>query len=318
MSYAFDPEIQPWVSMIPPLDISDLDAARAMVKNMTAAAPPFLLPAGLNREERSIPGTDGNPDVPVLIFSPVECVNNPAMIYLHGGGFVMGDAEGDQALPAEIALATSAVVISVDYRIAPEHPFPAGLHDGFTALKWAAENAAELGVDASRIAVGGVSAGAGLAAGIALLARDQGGPQLCFQMLDIPELDDTLSTPSMQQFTDTPLWNLSNGVISWESYLGEHDGAVSPYAAPARATDLRGLPPAYVSVCEFDPLRDEGINYAQRLMQACVPTELHAFPGTFHGSGGAVRMAAVSQRMRAELLEATRRGLGASIKAVTA
>lgn len=318
MSYAFDPELQPWVSMIPKLDISDLDTARATVKTMTDAGPPFMLPAGLTRAERTVPGLDESPDVPVLVFSGAEVGNNPAMVYLHGGGFVLGDAAGDQTLPAEIAMETGAVVVSVDYRIAPEHPFPAALHDGFAVLKWVAENAEELGVDVNRIAIGGVSAGAGIAAGIALLARDQSGPQLCFQMLDIPELDDTLSTPSMQEFTDTPLWNLPNGVVSWKSYLGEHIGDVSPYAAPARAADLTGLPPAYVSVCEFDPLRDEGIHYAQRLMQAGVPTELHAFPGTFHGSGGAVPMAAVSQRMRAELLEATRRGLGASMKTVTA
>lgn len=318
MSYAFDPEIQPWVSMIPQLDISDLDSARATVKTMAAAGPPFMLPAGLGREELNVPGLDSDPDIPVLVFAPIDGreTNRPAMVYLHGGGFVLGDAAGDQTVPAEIALAAGAVVVSVDYRIAPEHPFPAALHDGFAVLKWLAANAADLQVDPTRIAIGGVSAGAGIAAGVALFARDQGGPQICFQMLDIPELDDTLSTQSMQQFTDTPLWNLPNGVVSWKSYLGGQEA--SPYAAPARSSDLAGLPPAYVSVCEFDPLRDEGINYAQRLMQAGVPTELHSFPGTFHGSGGAVPMAAVSQRMRTELLEATCRGLSASLKAVTA
>jgi acetyl esterase/lipase len=141
----------------------------------------------------------------------------------------------------------------------------------------------------------GQSAGGGLAAALSLLARDRGGPSLCFQYLGIPELDDRLETPSMQQFVDTPMWNRPNAVLSWRYYLGhDADGEVSPYAAPARAADLSGLPPAYVSTMEFDPLRDEGILYALGLLQAGVTVDLHQYPGTFHGSA-MVPTAAVSR-----------------------
>jgi acetyl esterase/lipase len=208
-----------------------------------------------------------------------------------------------------VAGEVGAVVVSVDYRLAPEHPFPAGVEDCYAALAWLAAHAAELGVDPARIAVAGQSAGGGLAAATALLARDRGGPALCFQLLEIPELDDRLDTPSMRAFTDTPLWNRPNAVWSWKHYLGaSHAGEPSAYAAPARAKDLAGLPPAYVSTMEFDPLRDEGILYALRLLQAGVPVELHSYPGTFHGSA-LLPGAKVSQRGAREVMEALRHAL---------
>ena len=150
---------------------------------------------------------------------------------------------------------------------------------------WTAANASELGIDPDRIAIAGQSAGGGLAAATTLLVRDRGGPKLCFQLLEIPELDDRLETPSMRAFTDTPLWNRPNAEWSWHHYLGPaHGGDVSAYAAPSRAKDLSDLPPAYVSTMEFDPLRDEGILYAMGLLQAGVSVELHSYAGTFHGS----------------------------------
>ncbi|MTD54334.1 alpha/beta hydrolase [Amycolatopsis pithecellobii] len=311
MGYGFDPELQPWIPMLPALDVRDLSAARTLMASAGESSAPYVLPDGVTMETTTVPGPAGEPDVPVLIFSPGSGPSRPAMVYLHGGGFVLGDANGDQELPATLAAGTGAVVVSVDYRLAPEHPFPAPIEDCYAVLQWVAGQAGELGIDPGRIGIGGVSAGGGLAAGTALLARDRGGPALCFQLLDIPELDDRLESASMQQFADTPLWNLPNAIESWRHYLGEPaaDGEVSPYAAPARATDLSGVPPAYVSVCEFDPLRDEGIAYAQRLVQHGVATELHLYPGTFHGSRGLVPGASLSQRMHAELIDAARRGL---------
>jgi acetyl esterase len=314
VTYAYDPDLQPWISMLPALDVSDVDAARELLRSVRVQQAPVELPAGVSLERRSVPGPDGAPDVPVLIYTPESAdADLPAVLYIHGGGFVVGDADSDMVLPAQLAAEVGALVVSVDYRLAPEHPFPAPVEDCFAALQWTAKNAGTLRIDPARIAVGGVSAGAGLAAAVALMARDRGGPELFFQMLDIPELDDRLETPSMRAFADTPLWNLPNAVQSWRHYLGprDEDQPVSPYAAPARATDLVGLPPAYVSVCAFDPLRDEGIAYAQRLAQDGVPTELHLFPGTFHGSSGSVPLARVSLRMRAELVDAVRRGLKA-------
>jgi acetyl esterase/lipase len=236
----------------------------------------------------------------------------PAAIYdVHGGGFLLGSIDMFDAHNLRLARELGVVVVTVDYRLAPEHPYPAPLEDCYAGLVWTAKNADALGIDPSRIAIHGESAGGGLCAGLALLARDRGGPSIAFQYLGVPELDDRLDTPSMQAFTDTPIWNRPNAVVSWDAYLGAGKRGtpdVPIYAAPARATDLTDLPPAYVSVMEFDPLRDEGIAYAQGLMHAGVSVELHAFPGTFHGSA-MVEQAAVSRREADEALVVLRRGL---------
>ena len=219
------------------------------------------------------------------------------MLLIHGGGFVLGSVEGEHARAATTAIHTGAVVVSVEYRLAPEHPFPAGLHDCYSALVFLARSAGDLGVDGARVALVGSSAGGGLAAATALLARDRGGPGVCFQMLHIPELDDRLDTPSMREFVDSPMWNRPLAEQSWRAYLGAGRRPRCRLALrrPARATELSGLPPAYISTAENDPLRDEGILYGLRLLQAGVSVELHQFPGTYHGSAIAAS-AAVTQR----------------------
>lgn len=298
MTYAYDSELAPVVAMLPQLDISDVPAARAAMLAMREQLPPFAKPDTITIHKQTVPGPPGDPDLEVTILrARALATRPPALYWIHGGGFVLGDVDGDLVTPSQIADELSAIVVSVEYRLAPEHPFPAPVEDCYAGLVWMSGHAGELGFDPRKLAIGGVSAGGGLAAAVALLTRDRGGPSLCFQVLDIPELDDRLSTPSMKQFTDTPLWNHRNAILSWEAYLGPDHGETSPYAAPARATDLSGLPPAYVVTCEFDPLRDEGIEYAHRLMQAGVPTELHHYPGTFHGSSGAGSGTAISDRM---------------------
>ena len=204
-----------------------------------------------------------------------------------------------------------AVVATVEYRLAPEHPFPAGVEDCYAALRWLHDHAAELGVDPDRIAVGGQSAGGGLTAATVLLARDRGGPAVCFQFLGIPELDHRLETTSMRTFVDTPMWH--RGARDQE--LGDVPRRASTTARSRRTRHRRspptcsGLPPAYVTTMEFDPLRDEGILYALRLMEAGVSVELHSYPGTFHGSA-LIPTAAVSRRVTDEMFLALRRGLG--------
>jgi acetyl esterase/lipase len=307
-----DPELTGILDLLPPIDLRDPPAARAAFSDLVAGMRSEI--AGietLDIEDRLVPGWEGNPDVGVRVYRPKESAGPvPGVLLIHGGGFIIGSVEAEHAGAAMTALQTGAVVVSVEYRLAPEHPFPAGLHDCYSALVFLAGTAGDLGVDPERLALYGASAGGGLAAATALLARDLGGPSLCFQMLHIPELDDRLETPSMRTFVDSPLWNRPLAELSWKAYLGAGaDRAdVSPYAAPARATDLSGLPPAYISTAENDPLRDEGILYGLRLLQAGVSVELHQFPGTFHGST-LVTSAAISRRAQHESGVALRRAL---------
>jgi acetyl esterase/lipase len=309
-AYALDPELAAVLPMMPVVGVHDLPAARVGFAELMAGMPAPDT-TGVLIEDRTVPGHDGDPEVPIRVYRP-ERPTAPAAVYdVHGGGFILGDLRTDHARNVELARELGVVVVSVDYRLAPETPFPGPLHDVYAGLVWLAEHADELGVDPRRIALHGQSAGGGLCAGLALLARDRGGPHIAFQYLGIPELDDRLTTPSMTAFTDTPVWNRPNAVVSWNAYLGEGvpgtDG-VSPYAAPARATDLAGLPPAYVSVMHFDPLRDEGIAYALAMLAAGVTVELHLFPGTFHGSTLA-QHAAISRREITEGMAVLRQAL---------
>lgn len=294
-----DPELAPILAVLPDLTraMDDVPAARAMLETM--------IPRGPMPGEDALDITDEQAgDVPLRIYRPRDARGPlPGVLYLHGGGYCLGSVDAEHGGAVQLASALGVVVVSVEYRLAPEHPYPAGLEDCYTGLEFLAGLA---GVDAARLAVHGQSAGGGLAAAVALLARDRGGPALVFQSLGIPAVDDRLDTPSMRTFVGTPMWSRPQAIRSWEYYLGGRpaDG----YAAPARATDLSGLPPAYVTTMELDPLRDEGIAYAARMLAAGVSVELHSFPGTFHGSA-VVPTAAVSKRMTAELFGALRRGL---------
>jgi acetyl esterase len=308
-----DPELQGIVELMPVFDLSDPVAARASFEEILATIVTEIPGVEtLEIEDRLVPGWEGDPEVTVRIYRPRQAAGpGPGILMIHGGGFMIGSVDSEHAGGAMLAIAVGAVVVSVDYRLAPEHPFPAALHDCYSALRYMAGEADALGIDPDRIAVSGGSAGGGLAAATTLLARDLGGPALCFQMLHIPELDDRLETPSMRRFVDSPLWNQPLAVQSWRAYLGELSGRddIPALAAPSRADDLSGLPSAYVSTAENDPLRDEGIDYAQRLLQAGVSVELHQFPGTFHGSA-LVTTAAISKRAQAESVVVLRRALG--------
>jgi acetyl esterase len=311
MPYAFDPELAAFVDSIPPTDITDLAGARAGLAGMLEPLNADVDTSGLRIVDHDVPGPGGASPVLVRVYcpdAPAPIGGRPALLDIHGGGFVLGDITMQHGIAAIVARELGALVAVVEYRLAPEHPFPAGVEDCYAALRWLHDEASTLGVDTARVAVGGQSAGGGLAAAVALLARDRGGPPLCFQVLGIPELDHRLETTSMRTFVDTPLWHRPNAVLSWRYYLGPDAGEVSPYASPAIAEDLRGLPPAYVTAMEFDPLRDEGILYALRLLEAGVPVELHTFPGTFHGSGAMV-WAGVSRRGAEEQLGVLRRAL---------
>jgi acetyl esterase/lipase len=197
------------------------------------------------------------------------------------------------------ASAFKCLVASVEYRLAPEHPFPAPMDDCYAGLSWVADNASELGADAARLVVAGASAGGGLAAGLALMARDRGGPAIAYQQLVFPMLDHRNETPSSHMIDDARVWSRPANLTAWSAYLGDADrDSVSPYASPTMADDLSGLPPAYINVGEFDMFLDEDVAYAQALQRAGVAVELHVYPGAFHGSSGFVVDAPVSVRWR--------------------
>ncbi len=316
MSYNYDPELQSLLEFLPDtsLGLSDPVTARTGFLELIALLNADIDRRGIAIENRHVPGPAAAPDVPVRIYSP-EGLDHavPGILHIHGGGFVIGDLDSELGSCVALCRTLGVVVVSVDYRLAPETPYPGPLEDCYAALNWMSSNSAQLKIDPARLAVFGQSAGGGLSAATALLARDRGGPAICFQYLGIPELDDRLQTPSMQRFVDTPMWNRPNAVLSWDYYLGDEyqRGAddVPYHAAPARAEDLAGLPPAYVSTMEFDPLRDEGVEYALKLMRAGVATELHSFPGTFHGSS-LFATAWISRRESTEMFAVLRRALG--------
>ncbi|TSD49890.1 alpha/beta hydrolase [Rhodococcus sp. KBS0724] len=309
-----DPELAVALTMLPKVDFTDLPGTRATYDALIGATLAGLSYDGVTLRELSAPGLDGDPEVTIRFFTPDNTTGPiPVLLWMHGGGFGVGTAEGCDPFCIQVARELGFAVANVEYRLAPETPFPGPLNDCYAALTYVHAHAEELGIDPSRIAVGGQSAGGGLAAGTVLKARDEGIVPVAFQFLEVPALDDRLTSTSMTDFVDTPNWHRPNAILSWQFYLGEsysgpEDPNVSIYAAPARATDLSNLPPAYVCTMELDPLRDEGIEYAVRLLQAGVSVELHSFPGTFHGSS-LVATAEVSKRGAAEALTALQRGL---------
>ncbi len=305
-----DGEIMAALSQIPDELIAligaDPPAARAAFVPLMEQMASMLPPTDVIVTETSFAGPDG--DVKLFIYQPVNEAPRPGLLWIHGGGYVLG--EGNDASVIPFAEHAGCTVVSVDYRLAPEHPFPAGPEDCYAALLWMVENAAELGIDPDRIAIGGASAGGGMAAGVALMNRDRLGPDLKLQLLLYPMIDDTHDTPSGHWVQHPKVWNREVSLKAWQMYLGEgHQGEVSPYAAAARAADLSDLPPAYICVGQADLFRDENIAYAGRLMAAGVPTELAVYPGMPHGGEAFNPMAAVSQQMRSGYYEALKRAL---------
>jgi len=284
--------------------------AREVGESVLAEVPPS---DRVLREDRTAPGPNG--DVRVRTYRPADAAGAlPCLIWFHGGGMVFGLPEQDELGSDAYAEQVPCVVASVDYRLAPEHPHPAPVEDCYAALTWVAENADELGVDPARIAVGGASAGGCLATAVALMARDRGGPAPAFQLLVYPMLDDRCDTPSMSEFPDNLTWTREHTRAGWDALLGGRSGGddVDQYAAPARAPDLTGLPPALIQVGELEVFRDEDIDYATRLIRAGVPTQLHIYPRAYHSVDFLMPMAGTSVRMSEERLEALRAALHSS------
>lgn len=299
-----DPELRPLLELMPQREIDDstLEELRA--------APRAMFPVSETKtsiERRAVPGHDDAPPVEITIYRPERAGSlRPCILHIHGGGYIVGEAADLEHLHRPWVEELGCVVVSVDYRLAPETIFPGAVEDCHAALVWVAANAGPLGIDRGRIGVLGESAGGGLAAALALLARDRAEVSLAFQHLIYPMLDDrTGIDPDPHPYTGRYGWTAANNRFGWKCLLGREPGGddVSPYAAPARADDLSGLPPTYISTASLDLFVEENLEYARRLMRAGVPTELHVYPGAFHGfdllSDGLLATRALSDRKNA-------------------
>lgn len=295
--------------------IPDIVTRRGAVEQMLAA---LEIPDNPNvtKEDRVVAGPPGAPDVALRIYRPKNANKTlPGIYYIHGGGMVLGSVEGEDATASRLCDQVGAVVVSVEYRLAPECPHPAPSEDCYAGLVWMAQNADDLGFSTDRLAIYGGSAGGGLAVATALLARDRSGPSLAFMMPIYPMIDDRNVTASSHEVTGVGIWDRSANEEAWQWYLGGKD--IDQYAAPARATDLAGLPPAFIDVGTVDLFRDEDIEFAQRLMAAGVPCELHVHPGAYHASETFAPDAVLTRRIWALRIDALVRALSREEAALT-
>ncbi len=306
----FDPELAAALEMIkdlvsPGFTPDEIDAVRQGPGVQLLAEPDLTMDGHFKVEDRTVPGPEGAPEISLLICRPTAPelvgVPQPVVYHVHGGGMILGTNRFGVDGPLAWAKELGAVVVSVEYRLAPEHPHPAPVEDVYAGLVWTAEHAAEIGGDPERIVIAGASAGGGLSAALALLTRDRKGPQPIGQLLMCPMLDDRNDSVSSHQMAGLGVWDRTANETGWGALLGEARGGpdVSAYAAPARAEDLSGLPPAFLDVGSAETFRDEVVAYASRLWQAGGVAELHVWPGGFHGFDGFAPQAALSQTARA-------------------
>lgn len=312
-----DPELAPMLDLFPSIQLTAemLPQMRAILaEQQTQQQAQVPAPPDIDVTEYSVPGPQGAPEVPVIVSIPKQAKRPmPALLWIHGGGYVLGSAKTDQPQAMKIASQVGCAVVSVEYRLAPETPFPGPVEDCYAALKWLFAQADTLGVD-DRIAIGGASAGGGLAAGLGLLTRDRGEVPLVFELLIYPMIDDrTVSTPEPHPYTGEFIWTADANRFGWEALLGQEPGSpgVSPYAAAARAESVAGLPATYLCVGSLDLFLEEDMEYARRLIRAGVPTELHVYPAAYHGFNMAVE-AQVTQAFERDYMNALRRALSST------
>ena len=281
----------------PPLETQEPAEARALRASRPRPAGPDVAAV----EDLSVPGPDGA--IPIRVFTPAGRGPFPVLVWFHAGGWVLGNIEMSDATCRHLTHEAGCVVVSVEYRLAPEAKFPAAPEDCYAATRWVAESGDRIDVDATRIAVGGDSAGGNLAAVVAQMCRDRGGPSLAHQLLVYPVVERNLETPSYRENKEGYLLSMAMMEWFWGHYLRDQSEADEPYVAPIKAKDLSGLPAAHVITAQFDPLRDEGESYAQRLMEAGVPTRCERYDGMIHGFFG---MAAVVDKAKTAIAEASK------------
>jgi acetyl esterase/lipase len=283
-----DPDLRPGIDLIPTLEVDEglLSRARALGEEFQVPAESYARP-DVVVETRHVPGPAGAPDVRVIFYRSTSATGqSPALVYIHGGGFVFGTVEADGPIATQLAADLNCVVVTVDYRLAPETRAPGSAEDCYAVLKWILDNAPTERVDPARVALWGPSAGGGLAAAVGLMARDRGGPPICFQMLIYPMLDDrTAARTDVPPHLGRYVWTNELNAFGWQALLGVPPGSpeVPAYSVPARSVDLAGLPPTYIGTAGLDLFVEENLEFARRLIVAGVPTEVHVTPGAYHG-----------------------------------
>ena len=305
-----DPELRLLYRAIPD-PLFDLENTPLSLIRTFTSVPSLRPPEGLAIDDIEITTEDGY-DLSLRIYRPDSLGRGAAAIYtIHAGGLVLGTVSQEDSRNIALATRLNALVVAPRYRLAPEYPYPTPLDDCYRGLTWLADSALELGIDKTRIAISGQSAGGGLAAAVALRARDNDGPAIRFQVLHYPMLDDRNTTQSSFTMANSKMWGRKANLWAWNAYLAglSGDQDIPHYAAPGRATDLRNLPPTYIAVGTLDLFLDESIHYARALMTAGVATELHLYSGAFHAVD-LIPGSALSKRWRDDDVEALRRGLG--------
>ena len=300
----FDPELEAALSalagMIPPTITPEMIAPMREAP-MLSVTEEILLEAGIEARDVTIAGHEGDEIIVTVLQAIGRTGTGPGIYHTHGGGMIIGDRWTGAAALFDWIVQYNAVAVSVEYRLAPEFPDPYPVEDCYAGLVWTAENAANLGIDLDRLLIVGGSAGGGLAAGVALLARDRSGPELCGQLLMYPMIDDRDSTVSTVQIDGVGVWDRGSNVTGWTALLGDRRGTddVSIYAAPARATDLSGLPPAFIDCGSAEVFRDEDVAYATAIWADGGDAELHVWPGGYHAFEGFAPQSRLAQEMTA-------------------
>jgi acetyl esterase/lipase len=309
-----DPEIAELLAQMPPL-LGEISAERlpTIRAEREAAGSLIELSDAVERTDYVVPGPPGAPDVVVRVHRPKGATGTlPCLYSVHGGGYIIGSYEMEDLRFDRWCPKLGCVGVAVEYRLSPETPYPGPLEDCYAGLKWVHEHADELGIDPERTGITGASAGGGLAAALAILARDRGELPVAFQLLIYPMLDDRQETPSSGW--EVPVWNPAANTFGWQAYLGDLYGTadIPATAAPARATDLSGLPPSLITVGSADGFCDEDILYAMRLNQAGVESELHVYPGAPHGFDGMLPGARLSRQCRRDMVDWLAHQMGTS------
>ncbi len=311
--HLIDPEIVAMLDGFPDNNFSDenIVAVRKNMAEMMASMPSKKI-QGVSVREKYIDGVGFK--IRILIYTPENNLNErPALFHVHGGGYVVGSPEDFDGRNQLLCKELEAVIVSASYRLAPEHPFPDSIDDCYTALKWLFSNAVSLGVDASRIAIYGESAGGGLAASLAILVRDKNEVNIVHQFLIYPMLDDRTSLEAdPNPYAGEFIWTNERNYYGWKSLLGHEPGGddVSPYASASRISNMQGLAPVFICVGALDLFVDENIVYAQRLIRSGIPTELHVYPGGFHGFD-TMQDSAISKQFYVDLIRAMKKALSA-------